>query len=169
MGALAGVKRFPLGNCDPTGIAFGPGTDMLIECRPGNKGDALVSLILNRTTGAKLATIPFGGGDQVWYDPTTNRYAVAGSRWHVSGVNDNGGGCSATNLCDPMLGIIDAGTRTLIGALPSGNNAHSVAVDPVTGNVYMPYSISSAPAGARLSEQSPGQFANGGIAVYTIR
>src|SRR6266404_6488847 len=33
-----GYKVFPLGNCDPTGIDLGPGTDFIVECRQGTEG-----------------------------------------------------------------------------------------------------------------------------------
>ena len=168
MGALAGVKRYPTLLCDPTGIVAGPGTDMLVECRPAGVGEKLVSLIYNKTNGALVGSVPFGGGDQVFYDPTSNRYAVAGSRWHSSGVNDKGGGCSATNPCVPTLGIIDAGSRALVATLPTGNNAHSVAVDPVTGEVFMPYSKATTPAGGVPTAGFGGNPA-GGIIVFTIK
>jgi len=162
--SLANVKRFPLGTCDPTGLVFGPGTDAVVECRQGDPGQALTTLIVNRTNGAVLATIPFGGGDQVAFDPTTNRYFVAASRWHASGKNELGGGCAANNPCTPMLGVIDAATRQLVLTVDTGNNAHSVAVDPVTGEVFVPFSSAAAPAGC------PGCAANGfvtpGIAVF---
>lgn len=168
LGAIAGVKSYPTLLCDPTGIVMGPGTDMLVECRPGGAGEKLVSLIYNKTNGALVGSVPFGGGDQVWYDPTTNRYAVAGSRWHTSGVNDKGGGCSATNPCNPMLGIIDAGARGLITTLPTGNNAHSVAVDPITGEAFLPYSSATVPAGAVIVPGFGGNPA-GGIQIITIK
>ena len=164
----AAVKRFPLPACDPTGLALGPGTDLAVGCRPGGKGELLTVLILNRTNGAMLATVNAGGGDQLWYDPPSNRYANAASRWNSSGVNVNGGGCSATNLCSPTLIIIDAATRTVVAMLPTGNNAHSVAVDPVTGFVYMPYSSDTAPAGFQRDAQFTGT-PDGGVAIYTIR
>lgn len=161
---LAGMKRYPLGNCDPTGLDLGPGTDMISECRQGNAGEALTTLILNRTNGQVLATLPSGGGDEVWYDARTNKYYVAASRWHTSGKNDNGGGCSATNPCDPRLFIIDAASRQIVRAIPTGNNAHSVAVDPVTGEVFVPYSSATAPAGCPNCAQN--SFPNGGISIF---
>ncbi len=164
--SLAGVKRFPLGNCDPTGLDLGPGTDMAVECRPGDKGSALTTLILNRTNGTVLATIPVGGGDQLAYDARTNRYYVALSRWHTSGVNDQGGGCAATNPCAPIVAVIDAATRKLITTTPSGNNAHSVAVDPVSGKVFVPYSSATAPAGCATCAANG--FINGGISIFTF-
>jgi DNA-binding beta-propeller fold protein YncE len=163
--SLANVKRFALGNCDPTGMDLGPGSDMAVECRQGDKGAALTTLILDRSDGTILETVPFGGGDQLAYDARSNRYYVAGSRWHASGVNDLGGGCSAANPCTPYLGIIDAGTRKLLDVIFTGNNAHSVAVDPATGRVFVPYSSATAPGGcASCAERG---FINGGISVFT--
>jgi len=162
--SLPNVGRYPLGDCDPTGLDLGPGTDMIAVCRQGNAGEALTAIILNRTNGNVLATLPAGGGDQVWYDARTNRYYIAASRWHTSGKNDKGGGCSATNPCDPRLIIIDAATRQIVASLHTGNNAHSVAVDPVTGDVFVPYSSATAPAGCPSCADNG--FTSGGISIF---
>lgn len=162
--SLANVGRYPLGDCDPTGLDLGPGTDMIAVCRQGGAGEVLTAVILNRTNGTVLATLPAGGGDQVWYDPKTNRYYIAASRWHTSGKNDKGGGCSATNPCDPRLIIIDAATRQIVASLHSGNNAHSVAVDPVTGDVFVPYSSATSPAGCPGCADNG--FTSGGISIF---
>jgi hypothetical protein len=161
--SVAGLKRFPLGQCDPTGLVFGPGTDAAIECRQGDVGAKLTTLIVNRTTGAIITTVPFGGGDQVAYDARTNAYYIAASRWHASGINEQGGGCTATNLCTPMLGVIDASSRTLTATRDTGNNAHSVAVSP-TGQVFLPYSSAASPAGCGTCTING--FINGGISVF---
>ncbi len=164
--SLPGVKRFPLGNCDPTGLALGPGTDMAIECRPGDKGVALTLLIMNRTNGNVLATLPAGGGDQTVYDARTNRYYVAASRWHASGVNDQGGGCSAANPCNPTLFVVDAATHTMAATQRTGNNAHSVAVDPVGGLVFVPHSGPTTPGGC--ADCAANGFNNGGISLFSL-
>jgi len=156
-----GFKVFPLGNCDPTGIDLGPGTDMISECRQGTAGVPLTTQILNRTNGAVLATINLGGGDQVVYDPSLNRYYVAASRWTASGLS-SGSACTAASPCTPVLGIIDAVTRTLIANPQTGNNAHSVTVDATTHQVYMPYSSAAAPAGCSTCSNVP----DGGVLVF---
>jgi DNA-binding beta-propeller fold protein YncE len=43
--------------------------------------------------------------------------------------------------------VIDATSRTVVQMPFTGNNAHSVAIDPATRQVYMPYSSAAAPAG----------------------
>jgi DNA-binding beta-propeller fold protein YncE len=137
---------------------------MAVECRPGAPGSPLITIIMNRTNGAIIATVPFGGGDQLAYDASTNRYYVGASRWHESGVNDRGGGCSATNPCNPRLGIIDATSHALVAKLATGNNAHSVAVDPVTHAIFVPYSSATSPAGC--ADCAANGFINGGISVF---
>src|SRR6266849_8441362 len=41
-----GFKIFPLGNCDPTGLDLGPGTDVAVMCRQGVPGELLTLQIL---------------------------------------------------------------------------------------------------------------------------
>jgi hypothetical protein len=145
--ALTGVRAYNEGNCDPTGLALGPGTDIAIGCREGTTGAPLLVQIMDRTSGAIVASLNAGGGDEMQYDASSNRYYVAASRWTTSGKAATGGNCSATSPCTPVLAIIDAGARKLVAQVPSGNNAHSVAVDPATGKVFMPTSSGSSPAG----------------------
>jgi hypothetical protein len=161
---LANVKRYPLGNCDPTGMDLGPGNEIIVECRQGDPGSALTTLFLDRTNGTILATAPVGGGDQVAYDARTHRYFVAASRWHTSGINELGGGCAANNPCAPVLGVIDARTHGVLQRIPTGNNAHSVAVDPATGLVFVPYSSAANPAGCASCVDNG--FIDGGILIF---
>jgi DNA-binding beta-propeller fold protein YncE len=144
--ASNGFKIFPLGNCDPTGLDLGPGTDMAVSCRQGTAGTPLTVQIMNRTTGAILASLGAGGGDQIVYDAASNRYYLAASRWTASG-RSSGPSCSTASPCTPVLVTIDAASRTVVSMRPTGNNAHSVAVDPKTRQVYLPYSSATAPAG----------------------
>jgi hypothetical protein len=162
--ALAGVAIFPEGNCDPTGLALGPGTDIAIECREGTTGAPLLMLILNRATGATVASLNAGGGDQLVYDATTNRYYGAASRWTATGNAATAGTCSTASPCTPVLSIVDATAHTIVAQLPSGNNAHSVAVDPATGFIFMPVSSATAPAGCGTCAANG--FTSAGVAVY---
>ena len=163
---LAGVKRFPLGVCDPTGLDLGPGTDMIIMCRQGGAGEKLTSIIMNRTNGQVVVTLNVGGGDQLAYDARTNKYYLTGNRWHASGFNDLGGGCSAANPCVPTLFVVDADTHNVLPFISTGNNAHSVAVDPVSGQIFVPYSSATAPGGCATCTANG--FINGGISVFKL-
>lgn len=158
-----GFKVFPLGNCDPTGLDLGPGTDMAVSCRQGTAGVPLTVIVMDRTNGTVLKTINAGGGDQIWYDAPSNRYYLAASRWTASG-NSSGAGCTAASPCTPVLQIIDAGSRTLVKTVATGNNAHSVAVDPATRQVYMPLSSAASPAGCATCSATS-VTGNGGVLV----
>jgi hypothetical protein len=164
---LAGVAIFSEGNCDPTGLAIGPGVDIAVGCRESTTGAPLLLQIMDRTNGSMLASLNAGGGDQLEYDPSTNRYFNAGSRWTANGMASVGGACSAASSCTPVLQIIDAAKRTLIKTVSSGNNAHSVAVDPASGLVFVPHSGATAPVGC--STCATNGFTNGGITIYSAR
>ena len=175
--ALAGVKMIPMTatpapGCDPTGLALGPGTDIAIMCREGTGGAPLLVQILNRLTGAVVASINAGGGDQLEYDPTSNRYYGADSRWTATGLAAAGNGtpgtagtCTTAAPCTPVMAVIDAATHALVTMVPTGNNAHSVAVDPITGSIFMPYSSATSPAGCATCTANG--FINGGVHVLT--
>ena len=175
--ALPGLKMYnlstPTSPCDPTGLALGPGNDIAVNCRPGVVGAPLVVKIFDRTNGNLVASVPAGGGDQLEYDPSSNRYFSGSSRWNGTGKVINAGGtCSAANPCTPALGIIDATSRTVVAMAPTGNNAHSVAVDPVTGNVFVPHSSDAAPGGVSLGGFASGFFpdsASGGVSIFSVR
>lgn len=109
---LAGARMYAEGNCDPTGLALGPGTDIAIGCREGTTDAPLLVQILNRNTGAVVASLNAGGGDQLEYDSASNRYYNASSRWTASGNASVNGACSTASPCTPVLTIVDAAART---------------------------------------------------------
>jgi len=161
-----GFKIFPLGNCDPTGIDLGPGTDMGVMCRQGTTGSLLTFLILDRTNGAVRATLNAGGGDQIAYDAATNRYYLAASRFTASGLAAVNGACSAAVPCTPLLIVVDAATRQIVATAVTGNNAHSIGVDPVNHQAYLPFSSAGAPAGCATCAAT---FPSGGVGVYSTQ
>ncbi|HSV23892.1 MAG TPA: hypothetical protein VLJ17_12790 [Xanthobacteraceae bacterium] len=165
--AGSGFKIFPLGNCDPTGLDLGPGTDMGVMCRQGTTGALLTFQILDRTNGTVRAVLNAGGGDQIAYDAATDRYYLASSRFTANGLAAVNGACSAAAPCTPMLFLVDATTRQIVTSIATGNNAHSVGVDPMTHQVYLPFSSPAAPAGcATCAANFP---AAAGVGVYLAR
>jgi hypothetical protein len=151
---LSGVHIYSEGNCDPTGLALGPGNDLAVGCREGTTGAPLLVQIMDRTNGQIVASLNAGGGDQLEYDAATNRYYNSSGRWTASGMAATGGNCSAASPCTPVLTLIDAGTRSVAMRLASGNNAHSLAIDPVSQKVFMPVSAGSSPAGCSTCASS---------------
>jgi hypothetical protein len=131
-------------------------------CRQGNVGEFLTFQIYNKTTlGAAnppVANLNAGGGDQITYDATTNRYYLADSRWTASGLSCGAG--SVACPLTPVLTIVDATARTVVARLPAGNNSHSIGV--VNGFAYSPFTTST-PAGGGAGFDPTN---NGGIAIY---
>ena len=112
------------GNCSPTGLAAAKNGQMLIG--DGNTGPGSGAIIID-STGKLVATFPgIQGIDQVWYDPTTNRWFLAAGNNPAS----NGG---------PELAIIDAATDTIFQILQTTPGDHSVAVDPISGKIFVPF------------------------------
>jgi DNA-binding beta-propeller fold protein YncE len=115
------LQTFGFSSCAPTGLAHGSGSQLLVGC------DAGQSIVLDTTANGgngSVTSIPqVFGSDEVRYDPVTNLYFLA--------ARNNGTG--------PVLGIIDGATNTFLQSLPTVPNGHSVAVDPVSGEVFVPF------------------------------
>jgi len=108
------------GSCNPTGMAQGSGATLVIACSNGGTQ----SLILDPAgTGSLKIVAGISGADQLTYDPTRN-VAFESARFQPGG---------------PVLGIIDAGSGTLTQTLPNTYNNHSVAADPVSGEVFVAF------------------------------
>jgi len=137
------VAVIPIVNCMPTSAVQGPGHDFLIGCA-GHDGTQFppLEVIVDGTTNKIVANITeVGGVDEVWYNPGDNRYYTA-SRDMPNG---------------PVMGVIDAATRTWLVNVTTGSNSHSIAVNQFTNQIFVPTQ-----AGALCTTQS----ANGCIAVY---
>ena len=135
LGVPAVINSFPVPNCMPSGVAIGPGTDVLVTCA-GHDGRQFAPLtyVINGTTGAILATINFVGGvDQGWFNPGDNKYYLA----------------ARDMLPGPVLGVIDARSRQWLQNVPTNGNAHSVAADPINNHVFVPL-----PAGGNCQSQA---------------
>jgi len=108
--------------CSPAGLALGANGNLMVGC-----GVASQSILLNPNanggTGSTKAFPQVSGEDMVWFDPTSDRYFLA--------ARLNPGG--------PVLGIIDGPTETFLENVRTTPGDHSVAVDPVSGEVFVPF------------------------------
>ncbi|MDB5040657.1 MAG: cytochrome nitrite reductase [Candidatus Eremiobacteraeota bacterium] len=127
------VKVFPVsGNCLPTGTDLGPNEELAVSCSNVPSG----SQVLNATTGASLATIPAANGcDQVWYNPSDNRFYYACSHDTT--------GSAAT----PLVAIVDASSFQTITTIPTAASSNTVAVDAATNHVFIPERSGKGPLG----------------------
>jgi hypothetical protein len=112
-----------ISSCSPTGLAVGGGGRMLVGC--GNVGAA--AILLN-SSGQIIKTFPgIGGTDEIWYDPTTKKFYVTGN----NGTNTSRFFSIISD--DPSGGSV---LQTVM--LPATTSAHSITVDPLTGDVFVP-------------------------------
>lgn len=119
------VRRIEVDGCAPRGLAFGPNGNLLIGCAArGKEGMGPKQLIINPASGAVVATVEgIGGVDEVAYSKTNGQYYVA----------------AANNPSGHVLGVIDANSNKLVWAVPLvGSAPHSVAVNEVSGHIYVP-------------------------------
>ena len=136
-------NSFPMPDCMPTSIVQGPGNDFLVGCGD-HDGETFPPnmYIIDGTSGNILATIRnVGGVDEVWYNPGDNRYYLA--------ARDMPNG--------PVMGVIDAKTRTWLVNVTTNSNSHSIAVDSGNNHVFVPLQ-----AGGICTTQS----SNGCVGVY---
>jgi hypothetical protein len=137
------INSFTVKNCMPTSVVQGPGNDFLVGCGdhdgvtfPPNE------YIIDGRNGNILATITtVGGVDEVWFNPGDQHYYLA--------ARDMPGG--------PVMGVIDAKTRTWLQNVTTNSNSHSISADPSNNHIFVPMQ-----SGTICTTQS----ANGCIAVY---
>ena len=112
---MAVATTYPLTDCVPHGMAVGPNHQLLVGCSLTKH-----TLILDDTNGKVLADLnQLGGSDEVWFNPTDNRYYLAET--------------SAQNM-----GVIDALTMNFVENVETGVGAHSVAADAGNNHIFVP-------------------------------
>jgi len=126
-------------------------------CRPGTIGQRMDFVILNKSTGANIATVAgAGGGDQITYDVGSGNWFLATSR--ATATNNSCGGGSAACVLTPMLTVVNGASHTVAARVPSGNNSHSVFTGG--GLVFSPFTNGPSATAGGVG------FPNGGIAVF---
>jgi len=124
------VNVIPVLNCMPAGIVQGPGHDFLVGCG-GHDGVQFPPLMIifdgTCTTSAACVASQVkldqtGGTDEVWFNPGDNRYYTAGRDMPTG----------------PVMGVIDAITRTWLVNVPTNSNSHSIAADQFTNHILVP-------------------------------
>jgi hypothetical protein len=120
-------------NCSPTGVAAAANGQILIgdgnSAAMGGSG----SIIFDPTTNTFKVLPNINGVDQVWYDPTTNR-------WFLAAGNHTTGG----PITGPILAIVDAATDTIFQTIATTPGDHSVAVDPISKEIFVPFAANAA-------------------------
>jgi len=108
--------------CGPTGLALGASGNLLVGCGSGQ------AVLLNPTgSGSIVNTFPqISNTDEIWYDARLAEFFVTGANSSGTRVFDVIGDASQLILQSVPLGVLNA------------SNPHSISVDPVTGDVFVP-------------------------------
>lgn len=151
----------PIASCaGPQGMALGPVNQILLGCNDPNKTVKSTIIIHNSKGSGPVIVVPGeDGSDEVWYNEGSGEYFLALS----GGATPQRLGIIDLTL-DP--GITDQSVKIGIpntAATPHGTN-HSVAVDPIFNQVYVPIASSS---GSTICGTSGGLDVQGCIAVFT--
>jgi hypothetical protein len=124
-----------LDNCMPSGMAQGPRDNVLVTCDPGFPAPDPVQFaprtyVINGRTGEILANLTqVGGVDYGAYNPVDHHYYLGARDYFTS---------PTATTASPVLGVIDADTNEWIENFPTGTDAHSVAVNPVNNQIFVP-------------------------------
>jgi hypothetical protein len=124
-----------LNNCMPSGMAQGPGENVLVTCDPGFPAPDPVAFaprtyVINGRTGKILANLTqVGGVDYGAYNPADHHYFLGARDYFTS---------PTATAASPVLGVIDADTNQWIENFPTGTDAHSVSVNPFNDQIFVP-------------------------------
>ena len=137
--------------CSPTGAAQGAGAAIFIAC--SDPSGSVQSILLTPATAASpngsiQVVSGISGGDQVAFDPARNTFFES-ARFALGG---------------PVLGVVDGTTGLLTETLPITGNDHSVAVDPVSGEVFVAFG-----AGIGTGLPNPYCAAKGCVGVFAVQ
>lgn len=110
-----GIKSY-----SPTGLAIASNGQILL----GNGNATGGTVIIDPTAASPLVKVisQVSGADEVWFDPKTGRWFIA-ARFNPGGS---------------VLGIVDSSSDSFLQNVATTPNDHSVAVDPISGEVFVP-------------------------------
>jgi hypothetical protein len=147
LGAFDTTKKtgvIPLHGCGPNGSTVGPNENILLGCTPQNNPSDVITLVLNAVSRAQTPVNNITGSDEVWYNAGDNRYYTGSNR----DCAVPGSPCPSASQQKAVLGVIDAGTNTLIEKVPQSSNSHSVAADSKRNLIFVPQVAPVATVGA---------------------
>jgi hypothetical protein len=131
-----GFASLGVSSCSPAGIGLGGSGNLMVGC--GNAKTQ--TIVLNPAgTGSIVSQIAgVSGTDELWYDPVTKNF-------YVTGVDPASGDRIIAVISDSTYSILQSIDLTSLGA--GTVNAHSVAVDPLNGDIFVPLEGSAAAGG----------------------
>ena len=115
-----------IASCGPAGLTLGASGNLVVGCGTSGTQTVVLNPAGTGTIVAKLTDV--SGSDELWYDPATNNH-------YVTGVNAAGDRVIDV-YSDAGYALLQSIDLTSLGAGKS--NLHSVAVDALNGNIFVP-------------------------------
>lgn len=108
--------------CSSAGLALGASGNLLVGC-----GSGQAVLLKPSGTGSIVKLFPqISGTDEIWYDPSTGNFFVTGK--------DGSGNRVFDVISDATATLVDS---TVLAVSPL-SNPHSITVDSLTGDIFLP-------------------------------
>jgi hypothetical protein len=152
--------------CGPNGSTVGPNENILFGCTPQNNPSDVITLVMNAISRVQTAIANITGSDEVWFNAGDNRYYTGSNR----DCAVPGSPCPSASQQKAVLGVIDAGTNTLIEKVPQSSGSHSVAADAKNNFIFVPQVAPAAVVGSGGDTTTVGQgicgTQNGCVAVF---
>ena len=135
VGKLYKFASFGIGACSAAGLALGGSGNLLVGCGAANSQTIIFNPTANAGAGAVVASLSqVSGSDEVYYDPTGGNFFATGA---IAG---------GARVIDVISDTTDTVTQTI--ALGTTGNAHSVAVDPLNQDIFVPLPAGSSACSA---------------------
>jgi MYXO-CTERM domain-containing protein len=123
VGRLFKLASLGITSCAPTGLALGGSGNLLVGCGNAGTQTVLLNPAGNSGTGSIVKSFTqISGSDELWFDPATNNF-------FATGVD---GGQRAFDV------ISDSSDSILQSVSLPNVNAHSIAVDSLNDEVFVP-------------------------------
>jgi PEP-CTERM motif len=117
--------------CSSAGLALGASGNLMVGC--GAAGSQTVVLNPSGSGSIKATISAVSGSDELWYDPASHNF-------YVTGVNAAGDRVIDV-ISDANYSLLQSIDLTALGA--GTGNLHSVAVDPLDDEIFVPLLASS--------------------------
>lgn len=129
-GTVGAVTRFGSiaggpANCGSTGLALGTSGNLLVGC--GNGQAILLHIDPVTHLGSIVAIFPqISGTDEIWFDPGLGNFFVTGRN------------AAGDRVFDVISDATDSILQQVLLPVASLSNPHSISVDPLSGDVFVP-------------------------------
>ena len=124
IGTVYSFATLGVAACSSTGLALGASGNLMVGCGAHNSQDILLNPMGKGSIVKTFAQI--SGTDEIWYDPASHNF-------FNTGIDAAG-----HRVFDVISDTSNLLLQSVLLPVSSLSNPHSIAVDPLTGDVFVP-------------------------------